>query len=126
MSAKIFLLSGAEVGFEVGSYTTSSGNEHTLLAEGAKLDFFVSDTVDDEAAEALRVAYYTKGQYASDNGAKEWYTRSVDFDNDDTIWSCSANGNRGREHYLSTDCYWRPAFILPSDTQIDENFNIIA
>lgn len=101
LSTRIFLLSGRELGF---SNTLYLGNE------GSRLDYF--STI------ASRIGYY--------NGtATMWWTRSPSIEGQ---WGAHVAYTDGSDKwtYATTSQGIRPAFILPSDIQVDSNFNIIA
>jgi len=103
LSAKIFLLSGYEVGF------TTSVNPY-FPVDGAKLDYFVSGN--DAAAQAKRIAYL--------NGTADiWWFRSPDARNSTSAWVAIADGNYGAG-YRATNAYGvRPALILSSTALFD-------
>lgn len=108
LSAKIFLLSYYEVGFN----DNPSGLQ---LVDGAKLDYFLSGT--GTSANERRVAYY--------NGStRTWAIRSPNRYSSTDIYS---PGNDG-DWYLGevTLKYGiRPSWVLPSDdAKFDDNFNI--
>lgn len=108
LPAKIFLLSGYEVG-----WTTSDSSDFPV--DGAKLSYFESGT--GTSANNKRIA--------NRNGSVVvWWLRSPGTD--DTRWvlyvysrgSYSSNG-------ASSSYGIRPAFILPFDTQVDLQGNIV-
>lgn len=102
LSTRIFLLSGSEVGL---------GNVY----EGARLSYFNSTT---------RIGYY--------NGtATIWYLRTPYTGSGSygaSVVQNDGNSSGGASWAASsiTSFGIRPAFILPSDIQVDSNFNIIA
>lgn len=108
LSAKIFLLSYYEVGFN----DNPSGLQ---LVDGAKLDYFLSGT--GTSANERRVAYYN-------GSARTWAIRSPNRYSSTDIYS---PGNDG-DWYLGevTLKYGiRPSWVLPSDdAKFDDNFNI--
>lgn len=99
LSTRIFLLSGVEVGYSGSS----------LGYEGNRLDYFSSIS--------SRIGYY--------NGtATGWYLRSPATDSSG-VWIVYKGGDLVMTN--ATVSYGiRPAFVLPSDIQVDSNFNIIA
>lgn len=101
VSAKIFLLSIRELGWTDNAY---------LYDNGPKLSYFLSGS--SIAANTLRKS---SGNY---------WTRSIDwkYSNVGYIY-----GSVGEPHYQSgfPSLPTRPAFIIPSDTYIDENNNIL-
>lgn len=107
LSAKLFMLSGYEVGW------TTSNNQY-LPVDGACLDYFSGMA----AFDAGRIAYY--------NGtAKSWWLRSPRTDSTTAYIIVYSNGMLTGNSYNNT-AGRRPAMILPSDAKIDENFNVIA
>lgn len=103
LSAKIFLLSGYEVGF------TTSDNSY-FPVDGAKLSYFAPDT--GTSANNKRIAYLN-------GSAVRWWLRSPDTGGVDVVWYVSYNGNYNG-YYASTSYGIRPALILPSNALFDE------
>ena len=106
LAAKIFLLSGYEVGF------TTSDNSY-FLVDGAKLSYFSSGTM--TSACNLRIANL--------NGtATVWWLRSPIGGGDDSAWNVDINGSYG-----INSCYdprgVRPALVLPYNTKFDPDTN---
>ena len=101
VSAKIFLLSLRELGWTDNAY---------LYDNGPKLSYFLSGS--SIAANTLRKS---SGNY---------WTRSIDWKDSDVGY---IYGSVGEPHYQSgfSSLPTRPAFIIPSDTYIDENNNIL-
>ena len=109
LSAKIFLLSGYEVG-----WTTS--NSRYLPVDGAKLDYFESGA--GTSANNKRVAKL--------NGTDTyWWLRSPYTNNTTVVWRVYRGGSRD---YLNASISHgvRPALVLPSDALVDDEFNLIA
>ena len=109
LSAKIFLLSGYEVGF-----TTSVSSYFPV--DGAKLDYFAAGDTSSGTNRAKRIAYL--------NGtATYWWLRSPSTGGIGNVWFVYASGGRGEG-----DCSYshgiRPAFILPSDTLVSDHGTI--
>lgn len=108
LSAKIFLLSYYEVGF-------NNSPSSLQWVDGAKLDYFLSGT--GTSANKRRVAYYN-------GSAKTWAIRSPNRFSSTDIYSPGSDGN----WYLGevTLKYGiRPAWVLPfDDAKFDDNFNI--
>lgn len=100
LSTKVFLLSGTEVGFSNVSY---------MNTEGTKLAYF------DSASK--RIAY-------NGGSAADWWLRSPRTNYNNFVWVVKSDGSSDGWHYLST-CGVRPALILPSDTLVDEDGNVI-
>lgn len=108
LSAKIFLLGGYEVG-----WTTSDSIYFPV--DGAKLSYFDAGT--GTTANNKRVAYL--------NGtATGWWLRSP-HSGTSFGWIVLASGSDSGS-YASASFGIRPAFILPSDTLVDENMNLLA
>ena len=109
LDAKIFLLSGYEVG-----WTVSDGKYFPV--DGACLSYFSGCSKTDPK----RIAYY--------NGtATVWWLRSQSTQNSIYVWYVYSNG--GCENFSYNRSYGiRPAFILDSNTPIDQStgINIIA
>lgn len=96
LSAKVFLLSGYEVGF-----TTS--DQKYFVVDGAKLDYFAAGT--GTAAKVKRIAYL--------NGtATVWWLRTPYRISGDTVWCVGTDGS-----YDAYEVYTvkgvRPAFVVP-------------
>ena len=103
LSAKIFTLSGYEVGF-----TSSNMDKATSWADGAKLDYFKNG--------GSKIAYY--------NGSNnEWWTRTPN--DSSTVWIVSSGGSANSTSCNGTYPGIRPALILPSDIKIDPDTNQI-
>lgn len=107
LSAKIFLLSGYEVGF------TTSDNS-CFPVDGAKLSYFEAGT--GSSALNKRIAYL--------NGfGAHWWLRSLYTDGTDYVWLVYYNGFYNGN--LASDSYGiRPALILPSDTLVSDDGTI--
>ena len=101
LSAKIFLLSGYEVG-----WTTSDSQD--FPQDGAKLSYFASGT--GTSANNKRIAKLN-------GSAAIWWLRSQNTDDTGNVWYVSSDGD-----YVSSLASYslgiRPAFILPSDTPV--------
>lgn len=97
LSAKIFLLSGDEVGI---------GGENYLPKDGAKLDYFESGTISTSA---------NNKRIAKLNGsAAYWWLRSPYTKSRPYVWCVYSSGGC-YETLLSSSYGVRPALILPSD-----------
>ena len=96
LSCKVFLLSGAEVGFSGVSY---------MSTEGAKLSYF------DSASK--RVAY-------NGSSAAEWWLRSPLTLNSSHVWSVKSDGSNDYWNYYGA-CGVRPAFVLPSTLVVSDD-----
>ena len=107
LSAKVFLLSGYEVG-----WTTSDSTEFPV--DGAKLYYFI----DSIYGNSKRIAYLN-------SSATRWWTRSPITNSTGNVWGVGVDGsNDGIGSSNSRGI--RPAFIVPLDTPIDSSNNIIA
>lgn len=115
LSTKVFLLGGREIGWTIGS--TADTGRYTIT-DGAKLDYFIEGY--GTAALAARTAYY-------EGSAKAWWLRSV-LTNGGTTKACMVNSDCSLSSVTVTNysVKFRPAFILPPETLVDSNFNIIA
>ena len=104
LSARLFLLSGREVGF-----TTSDG---AFPADGEKLDYFESGTTD--SANSKRIAYLS-------GEASAWWTRSNPNNTQNTYnaWTVNANGNLSPKSVTQSSGL-RPALILPYSFKFKE------
>ena len=102
LSVKIFLLGGYEVG-----WTTSDSSN--FVVDGTKLDYFESGT--GTAANDRRVAQF-------DGGNAFWWTRTPVRTNDQVAFYVSSNGSIGQNNYVVANSGIRPAFIIPSITNI--------
>ena len=109
LSAKIFFLSGLEVGL-----TTS--DSWYFPQDGAKLSYFESGT--GTSANNKRIA--------KQNGkAGIWWLRSPNAQYTDYVWVVISNGYYSYS-VASNPQGVRPAFILRSDALVDDEFNIIS
>lgn len=106
LPAKIFLLSGYEVGW------TISDNQY-FPVDGAKLSYFESGT--GTSANNKRIAKL-------DGSASFWWLRSPYQSGN--VWRVSPNG-----HYDSSNASYsngiRPCIILPSNTLVDDSGNVV-
>lgn len=93
LPAKIFLLSGYEVGIGGAGYVPQ---------DGAKLDYFNQNT----GTDSKRIAYLN-------GSATNWWLRSPNTYNTGHVWNVLSNGNYS-DYYASNSSGIRPALILPS------------
>ena len=109
LPAKIFLLSGYEVG-----WTTSDNNY--LPVDGAKLSYFESGT--GTSANNKRIANLT-------GSAATWWLRSQNTFNADHVWGVLSNGDYN-DYNASSSFGIRPALVLPSTLAVytDSSGNI--
>lgn len=106
LSAKIFLLSGAEVGF------TSSDASYLPTNEGAKLSYFESGT---------RTTSAKNKRIAKLNGtATFWWLRSPSCASDGGTCGVKADGTADYDYGLYSRGV-RPALVLPDTTLVDDN-----
>lgn len=104
LPCKIFLLSGYEVGW------TSSDNQY-FPQDGAKLSYFESGT--GTSANNKRIANLN-------SSAAYWWLRSPRADDTLSVWLVSSGGDY-RYDGTSGLCGIRPAFIIPSSTNITKS-----
>lgn len=110
LSAKIFLLSGYEVGF-----TTSASSYFPV--DGAKLDYFESGSTSGGTNRAKRIAYL--------NGtAAVWWLRSPSTSSTDYAWGVNTGGSYDAG-YCSKSRGIRPALVLPSTAVFDEETMVL-
>lgn len=109
LSAKIFLLSGYEVGL-----TTS--NHERFPQDGTKLSYFESGT--GTSANKKRTAYLN-------GSAAIWWLRSPSIGYTDRVWRIGAGGSYDYNNVFSSFGI-RPALILPSDALVNDEFELIA
>lgn len=108
LSAKIFLLSGYEVG-----WTTS--DIRYLPVDGAKLDYFESG--DGTSASNKRIATH--------NGvAVRWWLRSPQTNNLYSVIQVDSDGQSYSSN-ASSSYGIRPCIILPSDVLVDDSGNVL-
>lgn len=111
---KCFALSSYEIGI-------TSAETNMSYREGAKLDYFASG--DTDAARQKRI--YKRGeQYAA---TYNWWTRSANTSDSETACNIKATSNPGQFQFSNCSNAFspRPAFILPLDTQVDFQGNIV-
>lgn len=107
LSAKIFLLSGYEVG-----WTTSDIGY--LPVDGAKLDYFESG--DGTSASNKRIATH--------NGvAVRWWLRSPQTNNLNSVMQVNSDGQSWSSNASNT-YFVRPALVLPFDALVDDSGNV--
>ena len=114
LTAKIFLLSGVEVGIPI---TLSD----TVPEDGAKLSFFNSNAYEDDKRIAKDSTIF--------HNTREWWTRSEYDGNSGIYWYIADTGSaRHANSYGSGDTRKkgiRPAMILPSTALFDDQNVII-
>ena len=96
LSAKVFLLSGTEVGFSNASYMTT---------EGTKLAYF------DSASKCI--AY-------NGSSAAIWWLRSPYTYSNGNVWRVGTDGS-GNYYWYGSSCGVRPAFVLPSELVVSDD-----
>ena len=109
LPAKIFLLSGYEVG-----WTTSDSSDFPV--DGAKLDYFTASS----GGNSKRIANFN-------GSATNWWLRSPDISLTDYVWFVNYLGDRN--NYLASNPKGiRPALVLPSTFAVytDSSGNIYA
>ena len=110
LSAKIFLLSGYELGWTTSDYSF-------FPVDGAKLSYFESGI--GTSANSKRVAYY--------NGSADyWWLRSPFTNLNGSVWYVSPDGHLfgNINNDASSSCSIRPALILPPDMEVDSSGNV--
>lgn len=104
LSAKIFLLSGYEVGWTTSDYSY-------FPVDGAKLSYFESGT--GTSANNKRIANLN-------GSAAYWWLRSPDTSYTNHVWYVNSNGNCNN-NYASGSYGIRPALILPSTLLVSDD-----
>lgn len=104
LSAKIFLLSGYEVGWTTSDYSY-------FPVDGAKLSYFESGT--GTSANNKRIANLN-------GSAAHWWLRSPRTNVTGSVWFVYSNGNYG-SYYASYSRGIRPALILPSTLLVSDD-----
>lgn len=107
LPAKIFLLSGYEVGF-------STSENPYFPVDGAKLSYFEAGT--GSSALNKRIAYLN-------GSAAIWWLRSPYTYGTNNVFYVYSSGNLG-SHYTSESHGIRPALILPQDMEVDSSGNV--
>ena len=105
LPAKIFLLSGYEVG-----WTTSDSSYFPV--DGAKLDYFTASS----GGNSKRIANFN-------GSAANWWLRSPKTNRNGSVWFIYPSGNRGDGDALSPYGI-RPALVLPSTITVDNYRNV--
>lgn len=104
LSAKIFLLSGYEVGWTTSDYSY-------FPVDGAKLSYFESGT--GTSANNKRIANLN-------GSAARWWLRSPYTGNSNSVWYVYSNGSCSN-YYASSSFGIRPALILPSTLLVSDD-----
>ena len=106
LSAKIFLLSGYEVGWTTSDYSY-------FPVDGAKLSYFESGT--GTSANNKRIAKLN-------GSAAYWWLRSPRTGGTSSVWSVRSNGDcDDRDYYASSSFGIRPALVLPSTLLVSDD-----
>ena len=113
LPVKVFLLSAVEVGFR----TSDISGSDNLPVDGVKLAMF--DEGIETTANAKRVANYS-------SSAIQWWLRSPTIWNDEDAYYVSTKGVGAFTQVKNTSYGCRPCFIIPYDTKLDANNNIVA
>ena len=115
METSVFLLGLVEVGAD-----SSTAGWSTMPVDGAKLDYFTADVTDPSGAAAKRKVAARSG------GTAYWWLRSPLKTSTGNVWNVNPNGRfDGTFSAVSGNSSIRPAFILPFDTQVDFQGNIV-
>lgn len=108
LPTKVFLLSAYEMGW-------STSVTQYFPVDGSCLSYFVGTA---SGSDTKRVAYYS-------GSATIWWLRSPNKSSSSNVWRVSTTGN-----YSGAGCTGtygvRPALVLPKDTMVDSEFNVIA
>lgn len=108
LAAKVFLLSGREVGY-------GANNSIYFPNDGAKLSYFESGT--GTSANNKRIANLN-------GSATSWWLRSPYTDDTSYVWFVDYRGFYS--YYHPSNSYGiRPALILPSTTLVDDSGNVV-
>ena len=109
LSAKIFLLSGYEVGWTTDDFST-------FPQDGAKLSYFEAGT--GASANNKRIAKL--------NGlATNWWLRSPYTSDTNYVWYVNPDGGYNIAYAYNTSGYGiRPALVLPQDMEVDSSGNV--
>lgn len=108
LTAKIFLLSGYEVGW-------TTGDDSYFPVDGAKLAYFEIGT--GTSANNKRIAYLN-------GSAAIWWLRSPYAVFNQHVWSVNRVGNFNYRNASDTASV-RPCIILPSTTLVDDSGNVV-
>lgn len=107
LSAKIFLLSGYELGW-------ATSNNSYFPVDGAKLSYFTSGT--DAASNNKRIANYS-------GSATKWWLRSPSTNDTGFVWYVYTNGFCNN-HSCVNSFGVRPALILDASLLVDDDGNV--
>lgn len=107
LSAKIFLLSGYEIGW-------TNDIDPYIPVDGAKLSYFESGT--GTSAQNKRIAHLN-------GSAIGWWPRSMNGYNATSVWFVDSAGGFGIRG-ASTSLGIRPALVLPPDAEVDSSGNV--
>lgn len=107
LSAKIFLLSGYELGW-------ATNNNSYFPVDGAKLSYFTSGT--DASSNNKRIANYS-------GSATNWWLRSPSTNDTGFVWYIYTNGFCSN-HSCSNSFGVRPALILDASLLVDDDGNV--
>lgn len=105
LSAKIFLLSGYEVG-----WTTSDSSYFPV--DGVKLDYFAASAV----GNSKRIANFNGTSFS-------WWLRSPNTGDASYVWFVFSDGSYSVT-FASNSAGIRPALILPLDMEVDSSGNV--
>lgn len=107
LSAKVFLLSGREVGW-------GANNSIYFPQDGTKLDYFENGV--STSAKSKRIANLN-------GSATPWWLRSPYTDDPSYVWFVDYTGSNS--YYHPSGAYGiRPALILPQDMEVDSSGNV--
>lgn len=107
LECKVFALSSHEVGITTADFTDTS-------TEGSRLNYFESGT--GESANNKRIV--------GGDGYANWWLRSVNITNNTDACAIGSSG-QPTDAGTNNSRGFRPCFIIPSDTEVDEFGNIV-
>ena len=107
LPAKVFLLSGYEVGW-------TTGDSRYVPVDGAKLDYF--EPGGGTSANNKRIAKLN-------GSAAYWWLRSPSTYSANYVWVVNSDGGYN-DDYASNSSGIRPALILPQDMEVDSSGNV--
>nr|DAU19959.1 MAG TPA: tail protein [Caudoviricetes sp.] len=115
LTSTAFLLSCYELGW-------TTNDNYRIPVDGAKLSYFDSGTGD--SANTKRVAYMNGHYEEAPIYRAVWWTRDPNTSNSTDVFYVASDGSYTYSS-ATGECYIRPCFIIPSDTEVDEFGNIV-
>lgn len=130
-SAKAFLLSGFECGFNSATYSTSNRGGDSVVNEGKCLPFFLFSSTYNDTSLAKSNASVKLNKLCNginNEGTIAWWTRDLTASSKETPTQnyIRDDGTHTTESYTGTSSLYgiRPVMILPFNAEIDENDRI--